>query len=145
MKVICAWCQTIILEDDSSNLLVSHGICEKCRNKYYPKSGRPKRQKKKEDSSAPERYKPLESKKAVDIFRKNLDEITQPILRSICLLNYLSKELDQEDGKYYLVKKMENELDETLSLIAHIYQTVWFNLEYKCNILVMRNQYQPTW
>jgi hypothetical protein len=37
MKVICAWCQNIIRENDSSGLQDSHGICEKCRDVYYPK------------------------------------------------------------------------------------------------------------
>ncbi len=40
MKVICAWCQYVIREDDFSGLPTSHGICEKCRDIYYPKGGK---------------------------------------------------------------------------------------------------------
>lgn len=39
MKVICAWCQYVMREDDFSGLPDSHGICEKCRDIYYPKAG----------------------------------------------------------------------------------------------------------
>jgi hypothetical protein len=37
MKVICAWCQDIIREENFFGLEDSHGICEKCRDVYYPK------------------------------------------------------------------------------------------------------------
>jgi hypothetical protein len=44
MKVICAWCQTIIRAGDGSGLPDSHGICEKCRDIHYPKGGTRKSQ-----------------------------------------------------------------------------------------------------
>lgn len=35
MKVICAWCKTVIKEGDDEK--VSHGICPECRVKYFPR------------------------------------------------------------------------------------------------------------
>lgn len=30
MKVVCAWCQKVLVDDPDSNAFVSHGICEGC-------------------------------------------------------------------------------------------------------------------
>jgi hypothetical protein len=35
VKIICAWCQTVI-EDRHNRELVSHGICETCEQKFDP-------------------------------------------------------------------------------------------------------------
>jgi hypothetical protein len=40
MRVICAWCNLVIREDDGSGLPDSHGLCPKCRDIYYPKGGK---------------------------------------------------------------------------------------------------------
>jgi hypothetical protein len=31
MKIVCAWCEEVIRDSDAD--LISHGICDKCRDK----------------------------------------------------------------------------------------------------------------
>jgi len=38
MKVFCAWCRKLICEKDGCGIdMDSHGICDKCRKKFFPK------------------------------------------------------------------------------------------------------------
>lgn len=38
MKLICAWCGTLIRETPGNPELVSHGICKACKEKEMAKS-----------------------------------------------------------------------------------------------------------
>lgn len=142
MKIICAWCQSIIREEDGSGEPDSHGICEKCRDIYYPKGGQRKKKNSKNTVQPPTKYKSMEPNNVVAIFRNNLDEISQPILRAIYLLRSLSRDFDKKGQKYYLAKNMADELDEILNLIAHLYQTVWFSLEFGMNNITTKRYCQ---
>ncbi len=35
MKVVCAWCETVIRAGSGSTELISHGMCAKCQREYF--------------------------------------------------------------------------------------------------------------
>ena len=49
MKVICSWCigegktldEAVIVPEDGTGGLDSHGICPVCKDKYYPSKPKP--------------------------------------------------------------------------------------------------------
>lgn len=36
LRLICAWCKRVLREGDGVDAHASHGLCESCREKYFP-------------------------------------------------------------------------------------------------------------
>lgn len=71
----------------------------------------------------------MESKKVVGLIHDNLNEIAHPISEVIILLRSLSEEIEENNQIYYLIKRLDTELDNILDVLGYIYQTIWFNNE----------------